>query len=286
MIKNRGPWYLLTGLVIGVVIGLLYAWTVQPVQYTNTTPASLRPNFKNQYRSLIALAYLTNSDMVRAKARLELLKDEDAYRALAEQAQRTLAEGGFLQEARALGLLAASLGQGSATVDPNSQSSQATPSDETESPASSGTPATPSLTPSPTATSQLTKTPGDTFAPLPTHTPTLTPGAPFVLLSHDLVCDPNLDEALIQVLARDAADQPVPGVEVVVNWEGGENHFFTGLIPELGLDYADFSMTAGTTYTLRLAEGGEPITGLTPSECESGGGKRYWGSWRLIFSQP
>ncbi|MCK5314403.1 MAG: hypothetical protein KAJ53_04745 [Anaerolineales bacterium] len=286
MIKNRGPWYLLTGLVIGVVIGLLYAWTVQPVQYTNTTPASLRPNFKDQYRSLIALAYLTNSDMVRAKARLELLKDEDAYRALAEQAQRTLAEGGFLQEARALGLLAASLGQGSATVDPNSQSSQATPSDETESPASSGTPATPSLTPSPTATSQLTKTPGDTFAPLPTHTPTLTPGAPFVLLSHDLVCDPNLDEALIQVLARDAADQPVPGVEVVVNWEGGENHFFTGLIPELGLDYADFSMTAGTTYTLRLAEGGEPITGLTPSECESGGGKRYWGSWRLIFSQP
>ena len=286
MIKNHGPWYLLTGLVIGVVIGLLYAWTVQPVQYTNTTPASLRPNFKDQYRSLIALAYLTNSDMVRAKARLELLKDEDAYRALAEQAQRTLAEGGFLQEARALGLLAASLGQGSATVDPNSQSSQATPSDETESPASSGTPATPSLTPSPTATSQLTKTPGDTFAPLPTHTPTLTPGAPFVLLSNDLVCDPNLDEALIQVLARDAADQPVPGVEVVVNWEGGENHFFTGLIPELGLDYADFSMTAGTTYTLRLAEGGEPITGLTPSECESGGGKRYWGSWRLIFSQP
>ena len=100
------------------------------------------------------------------------------------------------------------------------------------------------------------------------------------------VCDPDLEEALIQVLARDAADQPVPGVEVVVNWEGGENHFFTGLIPELGLDYADFSMTAGTTYTLRLAEGGEPITGLTPSECESGGGKRYWGSWRLIFSQP
>ena len=286
MIKNRGPWYLLTGLVIGVVIGLLYAWTVQPVQYTNTTPASLRPNFKNQYRSLIALAYLTNSDMVRAKARLELLKDEDAYQALAEQAQRTLAEGGFLQEARALGLLAASLGQGSATVDPNPQSSQATPSDETESPASSGTPATPSLTPSPTTTSQLTKTPGDTFAPLPTHTPTLTPGAPFVLLSRDLVCDPNLEEALIQVLARDAADQPVPGVEVVVNWEGGENHFFTGLIPELGLGYADFSMTAGTTYTLRLAEGGEPITGLTPSECESGGGKHYWGSWRLIFSQP
>jgi hypothetical protein len=258
MSSNRGPWYLLTGLVIGVVIGLLYAWLVQPVQYTNTTPASLQPNFKDQYRSLIALAYLTNSDMVRAKARLELLKDEDAYRALAEQAQRTLGGGGILQEARALGLLAASLGQGSPTVDPNSQSSQVIPPVGTETPASSGTPATSSLTPSPTAnatlsgsgandslstaTSQLTKTPGETFVSLPTRTPTLTPGASFFLLSRELVCDPNLEEALIQVLALDAADQPVPGVEIVVNWEGGENHFFTGLIPELGLGYADFSM--------------------------------------------
>ncbi len=61
---------------------------------------------------------------------------------------------------------------------------------------------------------------------------------------------------LIQVLVYDAAEQGVPSVEVVVTWEGGENHFFTGLKPEMGLGYADFRMAADTVYTLRLAEGG------------------------------
>lgn len=292
MSKNRGPWYLLTGLVIGLAIGILYAWLVQPVQYTNTTPASLQPIFKDQYRSLIALAYLTNSDMVRARARLELLKDEDAYQMLAEQAQRNLAAG-LLQEARALGLLAASLGQISPTVYPNAQSSPAILITETESPSLKTTPTVAVTLPGSvtndslsTITNQLTTTPGDNSVSSPTQTPTLTPGAPFVFQSSELVCDTELEEALIQVLVQDAAGQPVPGVEIVVNWEDGENHFFTGLIPELGLGYADFTMTAGTTYTLRLVEGGEPITDITATECEGEGENRYWGSWRLIFSQP
>ena len=294
MNDNRGPWYILTGLVIGAVLGLLYAWAVQPVQYINTTPASLRSNFKDQYRSLIALAYVSNGDMVRAKARLELLKDENTYRALAEQAQRTLAEGGFPQEARALGLLAAALG--------------GTSQDEAISFSSPEAPVTPSLTPNPTlnntptttganptstvsttvsiGTPQLTKTLNYTFTPLPTRTPTSTPGAPYILESRDMLCDPNLEEALIQVVALDAADQPVPGVEIVVNWEGGENRFFTGLIPELGLGYADFRMTPGTTYTLRLAEGGQPVTDLSPPECENNRGERYFGTWALLFVQP
>jgi hypothetical protein len=278
MSNNKGPWYLLTGLVIGVVIGILYAWLVQPVQYTNTTPASLQPIFKDRYRSLIALAYLTNSDMVRASARLELLKDEDAYKTLSEQAQRSLAEG-LLQEARALGLLAASLAQISPTVDPNSQSSPVVPVTGTQPSLLTGTPVV-AVTPPSSGT-------GDSLPTLFSQsTGTITPGAPFILQSIEPVCDPDLDEALIQVIVQDAAEQPVPGVEIVVNWEGGENHFFTGLIPELGLGYADFSMAEGTIYTLRLARVGEPITGITPTACEEDGAKPYWGSWRLVFSQP
>ncbi|MDD2696431.1 MAG: hypothetical protein PHD58_10960, partial [Anaerolineales bacterium] len=92
--ERRGAWFLLTGLIIGAVLGLLYAWVVQPVQYTNTAPASLRADFKDRYRALIALAYSADGDLVRARARLELLEDDDSYRSLAEQAQRTLAEGG------------------------------------------------------------------------------------------------------------------------------------------------------------------------------------------------
>ena len=84
----------------------------------------------------------------------------------------------------------------------------------------------------------------------------------------------------------DAAGQGVPGVEAVVEWDGGESHFFTGLKPELGLGYADFAMTPGVVYTLRLAEGGQVIPNLRAGECEAQDGGRFWGSWLLVFTQP
>lgn len=296
MRDQRGPWYLLTGIIIGVVIGLLYAWLVQPVQYTNTTPASLRTDSKNQYRALIAAAYMANGDLVRARARLELLGDPDPYRFLAEQAQHTLADGKSFEEARALGMLAAALKQ--------------TPSIAGATQASPGKVGTAVLsTPGLTATIAVTltlngvtlptassinpiSTPATiplelpTGTPLPTRTPTATPGAPFVLSTREQLCEQTLGQGLIQVVALDAASQPVPGVEVIVTWEGGENHFFTGLKPEISIGYADFTMTPGITYTLRLAEGGQPITGLVASECEGSDGQRYWGNWRLEFIQP
>ncbi len=90
-----------------------------------------------------------------------------------------------------------------------------------------------------TAVATLTPTrPASTLAPtvtpLPTRTATPTQGAPYIVEEQDLVCDPNIKEPLIQVVMLDAARQQVPGVELVVNWDGGENSFFTGLKPELG----------------------------------------------------
>jgi hypothetical protein len=300
--ERRGPWYLLTGLVIGAALGLLYAWVINPTQYINTAPNALRADYKDQYRALIASAYLANGDLVRARARLELLKDADLYRVLAEQAQRTLAGGTAPQEARALGLLAVALGQAPSAVSPEADAS---PSAITPSPTSVSLTATISstrtitditLTPAgatPTLntplaagrTSPTAATSSPTATPLPTRTPTATPGAPFALDRQELVCDPSLGGPLIQVETYDAAEQPVPGVEVVVNWEGGEDHFFTGIKSEINPGYADFDMTPGVSYTLRLVDGGQPIK-LTASECETSAGDRYWGSWRLIFIQP
>ena len=45
-------------------------------------------------------------------------------------------------------------------------------------------------------------------------------------------------------------------------------------------------MTPGVEYTLQLGAGGEPVTDLKPAECQTAGGELYWGSWRLIFTQP
>jgi uncharacterized membrane protein YccC len=108
---ERGNWYLLTGVVLGIILGILFAWVISPVKYVDTAPESLKDEFKDQYRVLIASAYVANGDLVRAKARIALLDEADIYLVVAEQAQQMLAEGGSVEEAQALGRLALALGQ-------------------------------------------------------------------------------------------------------------------------------------------------------------------------------
>lgn len=311
MRENRGPWYLLTGFVLGAFLGLLYAWVVSPVEYVDTSPAAMRADFRDQYRALIASAYVANRDIARAQARLNLLSDRDVARTLAEQAQHTLADGGSPEVAQALALLALDLGQGPTPVvvagSPTAVSTLAVPTAAVEAasptagvtqlptetpqiPTNPVTAAAETSEPSPSLgaalqTPQATRTSLPTGAPLPTRTPTATSGAPIALEEKSFVCDPNLAEPMIQVVAENAAGDQISGIEVVVNWEGGENHFFTGIKSELGPGYADFTMTPGEVYSLRLAEGGEPVSELTAAECESGDGSRYWGSWLLLFAQ-
>ncbi len=87
MKDERGPWYLLTGLILGLGFGLLYSWVISPVRYVDTEPSSLRSDFREQYRALIAVAFLSNGDLPRAKARLALLADLDIAKTIAIQAQ-------------------------------------------------------------------------------------------------------------------------------------------------------------------------------------------------------
>jgi hypothetical protein len=91
--EKRGNWYLLTGLILGVVFGLVYAWVVSPVEYVDAGPNTLREDFKDQYRLLVALAYQADNNYARAQARLNELKDPDIARSVAMQAQRFLADG-------------------------------------------------------------------------------------------------------------------------------------------------------------------------------------------------
>ncbi|HNT23702.1 MAG TPA: hypothetical protein PKM21_05020 [Anaerolineales bacterium] len=293
---QRGPWYLLTGLVLGVALGLVYAWVLAPVKYVDTVPDMLREDYKAQYRALVAAAYMATGDLPRAQARLDQLNDPEVARTVAIQAQQALAEGRPEAETRALGLLAVALGQGPAPIptlpeaplpatDVPAETPVETPSVEAPLATATSTLSVASATPAPTR-----RTPLPTNTPLPTRTASPTPGAPFVLQDQTLVCNPNLGQPLIQVEAYDAAGQPVPGVEVIVAWNGeqgaGEDRFFTGLKPELGLGYADLVLTPGITYTLSLADGGQPVPDLVAAECESDGGDRYWGSWLLVFAQP
>ncbi len=277
MKERRGSLYLLTGLVLGLAIGLAYSLLIQPVQYTDLSPALLSTADKDQYRALIAVAYLANRDLVRARARLALLKDDDPYNALAAQAQRWLAEGKPVEEARALGLLAADLAQAQATL---LAPTVATPPAFTQPPAVTAVPS-----PSPATTFSAEETPSLPSATLASPQPTPTRQTPFLLRKRESVCDPALGKGLILVYVWDAQGNELPGVEIVVNWEDGENRFFTGLKPELGLGYADFAMQEGINYSLRIASGGEPVFNLIAPTCTAANGETFLGVWILEFLQ-
>lgn len=249
------------GLVLGAAAGTTYAWAIDPVSYVDTAPGSLRADFRALYLSLIASAYAGNPDLDRARARLALLSDPNPANTLAAMAQQLLAAGRPASEARALARLAQDL-QGRATA-----------------PLVSGPP-------TPEGTLPAGPTPSRTAAATATRAPTATAGAPFVLASQEQVCNPDLREPLIQVRVFDASGRAVPGVEVLVVWDEGQGHFFTGLKPELGLGYGDFAMEPGTIYTLQVVGSAEVVTGLQAEECQSPEGGTFPGSWSLTFVRP
>lgn len=268
MKDERGSWYLLTGLFLGLAIGLVFAWVIAPRTYGDTSPAFLRADFKDRYRAMIAVAFAANGNLPRAQARLNFaLRDPDVIQVLADQAQRMRAGGSPSQEVLALERLAEALRSQPVGLPPTRDPSGTVP----PAPGSPVSIVLPVVAVTPTPLLPQTSTPASQ--------------GPFVLQEQTLVCDQTLSEPLIQVFTRDQAGRPVSGVEVVVRWEGGEDHFYTGLKPEMGLDYADFRMQPGTDYTLKLALGGQ-VSDLAAGECETDNGSSYWGSWLLVFTRP
>jgi len=282
--EDRGAWYLLTGVILGAVLGIVYTRYFQPVRYVDTSPAALRQDFKDQYRSLIAASYLANGDLVRAGARLALLQDSDPFRALTEQAQRALARDGATSEARSLGLLAIDLGQ--AAPGPGQAVTQAsqlpTVTAALATPANLNNPgqenSTPSVSPqdlqSVTA-SPLTTPDGLAETPISADS--------FVLSSMSEVCDQPFASPLIQVEVSDRSGSPASGVLVIVTWVGGEERFYTGLKPEKGLGYADYTIDPEFVYSLRINENGSPLGNISAVSCTNESGEPFWGAVFLKF---
>jgi hypothetical protein len=284
----------LLGLALGLGLAFFYSRVLSPVQLINTAPDSLPPADQAAYLRLVARAYRVDGDLGRAQTRLSLLRLADAAQAVTALAQRSAAEGGEAETVQALGQLAAALGRGPATPTriaavPSAQAEDSATGEATAStPGASTAPvASPSAAPSRTPLPSPTVIPSITPRLLPTRTPTAQPPGAFEFVGRQLVCDPALGEPLLQVLAEDAAGEPVPGVEVVITWAGGFDHFFTGLKPDQGLGYGDFAMTAGVDYTLHLAESpAAVIEALAAENCVDPGGRVYLGSWLLVFRQP
>jgi hypothetical protein len=100
------------------------------------------------------------------------------------------------------------------------------------------------------------------------------------------VCNPIIGEPQLQIFVSNAAGIGIPGVEIIITWGDSEEHFFTGLKPDIDIGYADYTMNPEISYTLQVADGGEIISNLLAPQCTDGDGDVYWGSLRLIFSHP
>ena len=280
---------ILLPLLIGLGLGLVYSWMISPTRVFDSEPIALRADFKDQYRSAIAAAFVASGNLPRAQARLSLLGDSDPIEALNAQAQRTIANGQPAEQADQIAALASALGQAVAFESTSIPATETAIKSVTTFTSTATLPAAPSDIPI-----QFTETPQpietqpilSASTPRPTQTPTSTPGTRFSLTGQETLCDANLPEGLLQVMVLNSKRRQIAGAEIIITWDGGEEQFFTGLKPELGNGYADFIMTPDITYTLHLGLGSDIATGLTPPACETTDGVAFLGGIKLTFQQP
>lgn len=69
---RRWTGFLIT-IILGVVLGLLYGWVINPVEYVDTAPDSLRVDFRTDYVLMVAEAYRLEGSLGLAARRLALL---------------------------------------------------------------------------------------------------------------------------------------------------------------------------------------------------------------------
>jgi len=282
-------------LLAGFGLGLAYSWLLSPVSYVDATPALLRADFKDQYRIIIAAAYAANQDLPRAQARLSLLGDADPVGELSAQAQRMLAAGEPFEIARPLAQLATDLQLGTVSEPftptpfptfstPDVQFTSTPTVNENQPEVSQEA----TFTPQPTVffeQTPLTPLFQETATLRPTFTPTAGPGAPFVLTGQETLCDPG-SSRIMQFILVDSKRRQIPGIEIIVTWNQGEDRFFTGFKPELGDGYADFIMQAGTVYNIRIVTGGAFVPDVSAPICTDANGSDYPGGILLTFQQP
>jgi hypothetical protein len=164
---------LLIGLGLGLAVGLVYTWVLNPVQFYNTVPADLRSEYKEQWILLAAAAYRQDGDLDRALVRLSRLNDDKIGQTVTELTERYIQTGKSAARIRVLAALADALG---ARTDEMLPYLIAPSPAVTDTPAATPTPV-PSETPADTPVSTPMPSPTLVQPDTPTYTPTSAPAA-------------------------------------------------------------------------------------------------------------
>lgn len=255
---------LATGLAVGLTLGLVYTWEIEPVELYNTAPPLLRSDYRHDWIRMAALGYAFDGDEQRALTRLEGLRQEDLQEALAALIESYAAQGRPAETMRALSQLAQELGVSTAAMQVYLGTPQPTPV--------AALSPTPTVTPAP-------------IAPQPTATPTLFPfpalPSPYRLVSQTLVCGGTAPRLQVFVRLSAVVEEveqgelrtttvvtPLSGVALWLLWPGGADRAVTGLRPQIDPGYADFTLQADVPYALSVGEPRAPvISGMTAQRC-------------------
>jgi len=283
-LSSRGPRMsagslLMIGLILGLAGALYYAWIAEPVTFTEASPARLRESYKQEYILLVSQSFEAGGNWELAQERLVALGETDTGQVIVEQLEVNLRNGHPSSELHSLAVLARQVGVDSPVVDvfapppTPALSTLATPAT---------TPVASALEPSPVfeGTRLPTSTPAPSPTPTPVPSPTQVPA--YRLLSQVQVCDPTGPAERIEVITVDSFLDPLPGAEVLVSWEGGRDHFFTGYKPELGLGYGDVNINPDISYDIMMADGSQVVSNLRIELCDPIAGG-HPGGWRLTF---
>ena len=84
---------LIAGLA-GIAAGVAYGWVINPVKFVDTTPASLRADFRTDYVLMVAEAYHSDHDPELAARRLAVFGSEPPA-AISRAALNTAGDVGY-----------------------------------------------------------------------------------------------------------------------------------------------------------------------------------------------
>jgi len=82
--QSKKPWVVIVaGLLLGLVLGLIYAWAINPVEWTDAPIDMLRPELQDEYMRMAIDSYSVNQDVALAQTR---------YNAVGENKELILAQ--------------------------------------------------------------------------------------------------------------------------------------------------------------------------------------------------
>lgn len=85
---------LLIAIILGIALGLLYGWLIEPVRFVDTTPASLRADYRADYILMAAESYSADKNAGLAARRLSIFGSESPAD-LVSQALQTGRQSGY-----------------------------------------------------------------------------------------------------------------------------------------------------------------------------------------------